>query len=209
MKLLVLGATGKTGRAIVTDALSRGHQVTILARNPDRAAGLRPVRIIQGDARDPAAVARAVAGQDAVVSSLGTPVSPFCEVTLLSDATRILVHEMRRAGVACLVAITGMGAGDSAGHGGFFFDRVFKPAMLRKVYEDKDRQEALIHESGLDWTILRPSVLNDKSSRGTVRVLTDLRGFHGGTIARRDVAQILLDEVETPQLQGTMPLITW
>ena len=193
----------------MADALSRGHQVTILARNPDKAADLRPARIIPGDARDPAAVANALAGQDAAVSSLGTPVSPFREVTLLSDATRVLIHQMQQAGVARLVAITGMGAGDSAGHGGLFFDWVFKPVMLRKVYKDKNRQEALIRESGLEWTILRPSVLNDQRPRGTVRILTDLHGFHGGTIARRDVARIVLDELETPEVQCTIPLITW
>ena len=106
----------------MADALPRGHQVTILARNPEKAADLHPARIIPGDARDPAAGANALAGQDAAVSSLGTPVSPFREVTLLSDATRVLIHQMQQAGVARLVAITGMGADDSAGHGGLFFD---------------------------------------------------------------------------------------
>jgi hypothetical protein len=59
------------------------------------------------------------------------------------------------------------------------------PLLLRKVYADKDRQEAIIEGSGLDWVIVRPAVLNDKPRRGGVRALVDLGSFHGGTIARR------------------------
>ena len=116
---------------------------------------------------------------------------------------------MRRQGVSRLLAITGMGAGDSAGHGGFFFDRVFKPLMLRKVYQDKDRQEAIIRESGLDWTIVRPSVLNDKPAKGQVRAMVDLSEFHGGTISRADVAGFILDELEARRWEKAAPLISW
>ncbi len=209
MKLLVLGATGGTGKAIVNAALAAGHEVTILVRNPEKAQDLGGARRIIGNALDPKAVAEALTGSDAVISALGTPVSPFKEVRLLSLATRILVDEMRRAGVPRLLAITGMGAGDSAGHGGFVFDRVFKPLMLRKVYQDKDRQEAIIRESGLDWTIVRPSVLNDKPATGQVRAMVDLAGFHGGTISRADVAGFLLGELEARRWEKATPLISW
>ena len=209
MKLLVLGATGGTGKAIVHAALAAGHEVTILVRNPEKAQDLSGARLITGNALDPKAVAEALTGSDAVISALGTPVSPFREVRLLSSATRILVDEMRRQGVSRLLAITGMGAGDSAGHGGFFFDRVFKPLMLRKVYQDKDRQEAIIRESGLDWTIVRPSVLNDKPATGRVRAMIDLADFHGGTISRADVAGFILDELEARRWENASPLISW
>ncbi|MEO5620588.1 MAG: SDR family oxidoreductase [Cypionkella sp.] len=209
MKLLVLGATGGTGKAIVHAALTAGHEVTILVRNPEKAQDLNGARLIKGNALDPKAVAEALTGTDAVISALGTPVSPFKEVTLLSSATRILIDEMRRQGVSRLLAITGMGAGDSAGHGGFVFDRVFKPLMLRKVYQDKDRQEAIIRESGLDWTILRPSVLTDKPAKGQLRAMVDLTGFHGGNIARADVAKFILDELDARRWQNAAPLISW
>ncbi len=209
MKLLVLGATGGTGKAIVHAALAAGHEVTILVRTPEKAQDLKGARVITGNALDPRAVAEALTGSDAVISALGTPVSPFREVTLLSSATRILVDEMRRQGVSRLLAITGMGAGDSAGHGGFVFDRVFKPLMLRKVYQDKDRQEAIIRASGLDWTIVRPSVLNDKPAKGGVRAMTDLADFHGGTISRADVAGFILGELDARRWDKAAPLISW
>ena len=208
-KILVLGATGGTGRLIVKQAIARGFEVRVLVRSPAKAVGLEGAEVFIGDARDEAALRKALEGSDAIVSALGTPVSPFREVTLLSSATKALVSAMKAAGVSRLVCITGMGAGDSAGHGGFVFDRLILPALLRKVYADKNRQEAIVRGSGLDWVLVRPSVLNDKPPMRGVRALTDLSGFHGGTIARADVAGFVLDQVNTDAWLGRSPLITW
>ena len=208
-KLLVLGATGGTGRLIVAQAISRGYDVTILARNAERAKGLEGAKVVIGDALDETALRSALEGQDAVISALGTPASPFRAVTLLSAASQVLVAAMQDQGVKKLVAITGMGAGKSRGHGGFVFDRLIMPLLLRKVYADKNRQEDVIRTSGLDWVIVRPSVLNDKPPRGSVRALLDLEGFNGGTIARADVADFVLDQVESDAFKGKTPLVTW
>ncbi|TNC64920.1 NAD-dependent epimerase/dehydratase family protein [Rubellimicrobium roseum] len=207
-RVLVLGATGGTGRAIVRRLRETGDVPVALVRSPDKARDL-DAEIVQGDARDPAALDRALEGVDAVVSALGTPASPFREVTALSTATKVLVTAMRRKGVRRLVAITGMGAGDSRGHGGALFDRVLMPLLLRKVYADKDRQEAIIAGSGLDWMIVRPAVLNDKPKHGAVRALLDLSGFQGGTIARADVADFVVDQVGSDAYLGQKPLIAW
>jgi len=208
-KILVLGATGGTGRLIVGQAVARGYDVAALVRSPDAARHLGGARLIVGDARDETILRQALRGRDAVISALGTPASPRREVTLLSTATRALVSAMKAEQVARLVGITGMGAGDSAGHGGFLFDKLIFPLLLRKVYADKNRQEALIRDSGLDWVLVRPSVLNDKPARGDVRALTDLTGFHGGTIARADVAAFVLDQVTSSDWIHRSPLITW
>lgn len=206
--LLVLGATGGTGRQIVSQALARGMRVRALVRSPER-ANLPGAELVVGDARDEAALRQALRGADAVVSALGTPVSPFRAVTLLSAATRALVSAMAAENVRRLVCITGIGAGDSAGHGGVLFDRVIRPALLRHVYADKDRQEAVIRASGLDWVLVRPLVLNDKPPRGHVRATTDLSGLHGGTIARADVASFVLDQVRSDAWLHRAPSILW
>lgn len=208
-KILVLGATGGTGSLIVAQGLARGYDVTALVRSPGKADGLPGAKLVVGDARDPKVLREALRGQGAVVSALGTPASPFREVTLLSGVTRTLVGAMKEEGVARLVAITGIGAGDSRGHGGFAFDRLILPLLLRHVYADKDRQEAVVRESGLDWVLVRPAVLSNKPGRGVVRPLTDLSGFHGGSIAREDVARFVLDQIETDAWVGRTPLITW
>ena len=135
MKILVLGATGATGLLIFNQATAKGHAVVALVRSKARATDLAGAELVEGDARDAAALTRAVAGCDAVVSSLGTSMSPFREVTVLSTATRALVGVMAKQNIRRLVCITGVGAGDSRGHGGFFYDRLFLPLMLRKVYD--------------------------------------------------------------------------
>jgi putative NADH-flavin reductase len=208
-KILVLGATGTTGRLIVSQALARGHEVTALVRSPDKARGLNGAKLVVGDARDEKQLREAVSGQDAVVSALGTPASPFREVTLLSTATRALVNAMKAEQVSRLVCITGIGSGDSAGHGGFVFDKVIFPLLLRKVYADKNRQEGIVRNSGLDWVLVRPAVLNDKPGRDKIRTLTDLSRFHGGTISREDVAKFVLDQLRADAWLHRSPLISW
>lgn len=207
-KILILGATGGTGRLLVQQALARGYEVTALVRAPEKAGDLGGARIVQGDARDVATLRAALRGQDAVVSALGTPASPFRPVSLVSEATRALVSAMTAEQVRRLVVITGIGAGDSAGHGGFLFDKLIFPLLLRHVYADKDRQEAIVRASGLDWVLVRPTILNNKPATGNVHALTDLRGFHGGAIARADVARFVLDQVQGNTWLGQSPLVT-
>ena len=208
-KILVIGATGGTGRLIVSQALARGYDVTALVHSPEKGSDLTGASLIVGDARDEIALREALKGRGAVVSALGTAASPFREVTLLSTATRALVSAMKVEQVSRLVCITGIGAGDSAGHGGFVFDNLIFPMLLRKVYADKNRQEAIVRESGLDWVLVRPTILNDKPGRDTIRALTDLSGFHGGTISRQDVAKFVLDQLHADTWLHRSPLITW
>jgi len=206
---LVLGATGGTGRLIVSQALAQGYDVAALVHSPEKGGDLQGANVIVGDARDERALREALKGRDAVVSALGTAASPFREVTLLSVATRALVSAMKVEQVSRLVCITGIGAGDSAGHGGFVFDHLIFPLLLRHVYADKNRQEAIVRDSGLDWVLIRPSILNDKPGRGTIRALTDLSGFHGGTISRQDVATFVVRQLRADTWLRQAPLITW
>jgi uncharacterized protein YbjT (DUF2867 family) len=209
MKVLLLGATGGTGREILREAIARGHSVVALVRSRAKATDLAGAELVEGDARDEQAISRALVGCSAVISSLGTPMSPFREVTLLSVATRALVKAMESADVRRLVCITGLGAGDSRGHGGFLFDRLLLPLLLRKVYADKDRQEDAVRASKLDWVLVRPVVLNDKPAKGTVRAQTDLSGVHGGTVSRGDVAKFVVQQLTDDRWLRRAPLITW
>jgi uncharacterized protein YbjT (DUF2867 family) len=209
MKVLILGATGGTGREIVREASAQGHQAVALVRSTTKAAGLAGAELVEGDARDEQALSRALEGCSAVICSLGTAMSPFREVTLLSVATRALVKAMEARNVRRLVCITGLGAGDSRGHGGFLFDTLIFPLLLRKVYDDKNRQEDAVRASKLDWVLVRPVVLNDKPARGAVRALTDLSGVHGGDVARSDVAKFVVQQLTDDTWLRRAPLITW
>jgi uncharacterized protein YbjT (DUF2867 family) len=99
MRVLLLGATGGTGREIVPEAGAQGHSVVALVRSRTKATGLAGAELVEGDARDEQALSRALEGCSGVISSLGTPMSPFREVTLLSVATRALVTAMESRNV--------------------------------------------------------------------------------------------------------------
>jgi len=207
VRILVLGATGGTGRLIVREAAAAGHRVRALVRSKAKAESLAGADLVEGDALDEQALARALEGCEAVVSSLGTPMSPFNEVTLLSRASRALVSAMERANVRRLVCITGLGAGDSRGHGGFMFDAFVLPVLLRNVYRDKDRQEAIVRASALDWVLVRPMILTDEPAKGAVRAQTDLSDVHGGAIARADVAAFVVRQLTSDEWLRQAPLI--
>ena len=121
---------------------------------------------------------------------------------------RVLIDAMQKLRITRLVCITGIGAGDSHGHGGFLYDHIAQPLLLNSTYHDKNRQEDEIRKSGLDWTIVRPTILTDGPATGAIRALTDLTGFHGGSIARADVARFLIKELEERRWAGQSPVIT-
>ena len=142
MRILVIGATGPTGRQIVDQSLAAGHEVTACVRGPDSRALPSGARVVKADVLDRASLAEAVKGQQAVISSLGTRLSRK-PTTLLSEGTRNLIAAMTDAGARRFICITGIGAGDSRGHGGFVYDRIIQPLLLKEIYKDKDRQEAV------------------------------------------------------------------
>jgi putative NADH-flavin reductase len=207
MKVLVLGATGGTGRLIVRDAVARGHYVVALVRSK-ASADLPGATMIEGDARDEATLAHAMDSCDAVVSALGTGMGRR-KVDLLTVATRALITAMTRKGVRRLVCVSALGVGDSRGHGGFVFDRLFQPLLLSQAYKDKERQEAAIRASALDWIIVRPAMLTDDPARGSARALTDLAGIKGGKIARADVARFVAEQLTTDTWLRRTPVILW
>jgi putative NADH-flavin reductase len=209
MHLLIAGASRGVGRALVEQALAAGHKVTALARHPARVEGADDrLRTVHGSVLDPAAVAAAVAGQDAVCCALGVK-TPWEQPTLFSQGTARLLEAMKKAGVRRLVCITGIGAGDSRGHGGFLYDRIIYPLMTKGIYADKDRQEALIRASGTDWTIARPGFLTNGPLTGSYRVLTDLTGVTARRISRADVAHFVLSELESGRYIRQTPLLTY
>jgi putative NADH-flavin reductase len=198
VKILVIGATGATGRELIAQGAALGHKVTAAVRHPE-SAGLPPnVKTSRVDVADAASLAIAVTGQDAVVSSLGSKLSRK-PTTLLSDGTRNLLNAMQQSAVRRFVCITGIGAGDSRGHGGFFYDRIIQPLLLNEIYKDKDRQEAIVRASDLDWTLVRPGSLTNGAKTGHVKAFTDLTGVTIGKISRADVAAYILAHLDDKQ----------
>jgi len=208
MKVLVIGGTRGTGREVVAAAHAAGHELTLLARNAERISlPVTGVRVVVGDAGDADDIERAVAGQDAVVWTVG--VGPTRRpVHLFSRSTQFLLAAMAKYRVRRLVCVTGIGAGDSRGHGGFFYDRIVQPLFLKTVYEDKDRQEAMLRGSDVDWTIVRPGTLYNGPETGFALALTDLEGVDAGKVSRADVAAFIVENLETGEFRRTTVLLT-
>lgn len=210
-KVLVIGASRGIGLETVKAALRAGHNVRALARSaasiPIQDAKLDKVA---GDALDGNTIRNSLQGVEAVIQTLGVDFAPrliFQGTSLFSQSTRILVDAMKAAGLRRLLAVTGIGAGDSRGHGGLLYDAVVFPVLLKRVYDDKDVQEWIIRSSGLDWTIARPGLLTNRTATGGYRVLTAPKDWRFGTISRTDVAEFLVRVINDPALIGTTPLL--
>jgi putative NADH-flavin reductase len=208
MNILIVGATRGIGRQLLEQALASRHGVTALVRDPRRLATQHErLRVIKGDILDAESVARAMAGQDAVCCTIGVKV-PWPPLKVFSEGTRNLLQAMKKTGIRRLICVTGIGAGDSRGHGGFLYDYFFRPFLFRLVYADKDRQESLIKASDVDWTIVRPGFLTNGPLTKNYRVLTDMTGVTAGRISRADVAHFILKELESRQYLRQTPLLT-
>ena len=194
MKLGVIGASRGIGRLTVVEALRRGHAVRAVSRSGlDGAEGVEDIR---ADATDPAALEAALVGLDAVLLTLGIPRrfdAYMREVRLFSTVTQALLPAMARQGVRRLLAVTGFGAGDSK-QAMSRPERIGHSLLLGRPYADKDRQEALIRASDLDWTLVRPVILTYGPASGAYRVLDDPKTWRNGLISRADVAHFLVRE---------------
>jgi len=124
------------------------------------------------------AVGSTTEGLDAVINCIG--IRPTRKpVSVFSEGITNVLESMDKNRVNLLISVTGIGAGDSRGHGGFFYDKIFQPLLLNTIYEDKDREESLIKDSQVNWIIVRPGFLTNGPMTGTYRVLTDMQNFAG------------------------------
>jgi putative NADH-flavin reductase len=209
MNLLLIGATRGIGRALAECALNDNHRVRILARKPDKIVSEHPnLEIWQGDILDRSSLREAIEGQDGVCSCIGRGIT-FHPVTLFSEGAANIVEVLGSRPQVKYIAVTGVGAGDTKGHGGFLYDSIFKPLFLRTIYEDKDREEEIIRASPLTWLIVRPAGLTNGKRTGHYRVVTDLEGVVAGRISRLDVADYILKQFTDPTDFHQTPLLTY
>ena len=165
MRLAIFGANGQTGRLATALALKRGHQVAAATRNPAGFPLSDPsLEVIEADARDPAAVADVISGADAVVSTLGVTFTRE-PVDTYSVGTANIVAGMRSAGTRRLVVVSSTAAYPTRRSHRPLTLRLAEPIITRTigrtVYDDIRRMETVVRDSGLEWTIVRPSGLFD------------------------------------------------
>jgi putative NADH-flavin reductase len=224
MKLAVFGANGPTGRLLTRLALDEDHDVVAFTRHPDAFPIQHPrLEVAGGDVHDPAAVASAIKDTDAVVSALGVPFAKT-PITIYSDGAANITAGMHAAGIKRLVAVTSSAVGPHPEPlGGFIFEKIMQPYVVNKlgktVYDDMRRMEAMLADSGLAWTIVRPSGLFQAPTVSDYSIAVDHIGYR--FTARIDLADCLLRQalfdtyvrstiaVATPSAKPSMLKLIW
>jgi putative NADH-flavin reductase len=224
MKLAVFGANGPTGRLLTQLALDEDHDVLAFTRHPEAFPIEDPrLEVAGGDVHDAAAVASAIAGTDAVLSTLGVPFAKTA-ITVYSDGVANIIAGMHGAGIKRFACVSSSAV---APHpeplGGIVFEKIMQPYVVNKLgrtlYDDMRRMEAIVSASDLAWTIVRPSGLFEAPTVSEYAVAIDHIGWR--FTARVDLADCLLRQalgdtytrstiaVATPSAKPSMLKLIW
>jgi uncharacterized protein YbjT (DUF2867 family) len=200
MNLVVLGATGGTGRLVVEQALAAGHTVTALVRSPEKLGTSQPnLRVISGSATDPESVARALESADAVISTLGGGGS------VIADSTAAIVAAARQTGVRRVVVLSSwLVERDRMSP----VIRLATGIAMKGLIKDKSAGEQLLRQSDLDWTIVYASMLGDGPATGSTVLSERVNWSMSQKISRADVATRLVQAATDGQPGGRSVRIT-
>jgi uncharacterized protein len=203
MKIALIGPTGFVGSAVLTEALSRGHAVTALSRTPAKLAPQTGLTVVQADATDPAQVATAVAGTDAVVNAY----NPGWTHPAIHDeflrGTRAIFEGVKRAGVKRLLTVGGAGSLYVAPGVQLVDTPTFPAEWKQGALAAREALNLIRRETALDWTFLSPPVFLQPGERsGTYRLGSDevlMAGDQPAGISVADLAVAIVDEIEHPK----------
>jgi putative NADH-flavin reductase len=194
MKILIIGASQGTGAEAAKNALERGHAVTAFARTPQKLAlEHEHLTLVQGDFHQAESVAKAVPGHDAVIiTASATSLKAFKEnPNYFSQGTRFTIDAMKAHGVRRLIVLSALGTGESRKLMGWFLDMVMISWLLKVPYQDHERQERLVTDSGLDWVIARPGRLTNGPANKSYVTEVEVKPIPK-SISRADVADFLV-----------------
>jgi uncharacterized protein YbjT (DUF2867 family) len=212
VKLIVFGASGRTGKLLLELGANARHEMTAFVRTPAK-LGTVPagVKVVQGDGRDARAVEAAMAGQEGALIAVGLE-SPRKKDTLREDVTRNAIAGLKKHGGRRLVFLSAAGVGDSLEQvkkKSFLFGSVLIPLMLKNAFADALAAENLIKASGLEWVLVRAVGLGNGPPKRDVTAITD--GSTEGlklTIPRADVARFMLIQMTEDRYLGTAPTLS-
>lgn len=209
MKIIVFGATGGTGREIVSQAIDQGHSVTAFARNAASLSGSGGLRVVEGDVFDPVAVAAAIWGHGAVFSALGP--RTLKKTRLLARALPNILAGMRQHYVTRLIVLGAAGAQRDYGKYQNALTRMafwlVRRTLLRHPFADQAAQEHSLAASQIDYTIVRPPRLTDGPATRKYRVVPDALPPGALRISRADVAGFMLLQLTDPRFHRQGPYI--
>ena len=197
MNLLILGATGPTGRHLLDQALNAGHEVTALVRNAGWLTISHPgLAAVIGDATDAAILENALRGKQAVLSALGAGNSLKSDIA--SRAVAALIPALKAQSARRLIFLSAFGVGESFTQASLLQKVVYK-TLTRLIFADKVKADTMMRGSGLDWTLVYPTWLTNGPRTGKYRVGEQLVMQGMAKISRADVADFMLAQLSTDQ----------
>lgn len=212
MKIVVFGATGIVGKAVVNEALKKGHEVTVLTRNA-RKVTIRHehLHIVEGNVADKNVVRTVLKDQEAVIQTLGIGGKGDGKPTsIVSEANKIIMTEMEQMNVKRLIAISVIGAGDSLTFLPWIYRKLVLPLFMKwfqAVIDDKNRMEPMIKRSGLDWTIVRCTTVKERPATGKVNATLDGKGLKF-SISASDMAVFIVNQLTDNSFLKQNPTIS-
>lgn len=212
MKIVVFGATGIVGKAVVNEALSKGHEVTVLTRNARKVTTRHEhLHVVEGDVADENVVRAVLKGQEAVIQTLGIGGKGDGKPTsVVSEANKVIMTEMKRMNVKRLVAISVVGAGDSLTFLPWIYRELVLPVFMKwfqAIIDDKNRMEHMIRKSGLDWTIVRCTTVKERPATGKVNATLDGKGLKF-SISAADMAVFIVNQLTDNSFLKRNPTIS-
>jgi putative NADH-flavin reductase len=206
MKILILGATGRTGQQLVLQSLAQNYEVTALARDPSKITINHPIlTVIKGNVLDKKLLTQIIEGKDAVVSSLGSGNS-LKSRDLIANAVDLIIPSMLANEVSRLIFLSAFGVGESFVQANFIQKLIFR-VPLKNIYSDKEKGEREIRKSRLNWTIVYPVVLTNKSLTGTYKVGEKIPMKGLPKISRADVAEFMIRQLTDDSYIKRSPII--
>ncbi|NQX27734.1 SDR family oxidoreductase [Microbacteriaceae bacterium VKM Ac-2854] len=196
MNVVVLGGAGRTGSLVARVARKAGHEVTLLVRDASRVADGAGLRILSGDATDGAAIARALKGQDGLISTLGSHSMLRSDIARPAATQFVPIAEAER--LRRVIVMSAFGVGATADQATTAVRTAFA-TVLRSLYRDKTAGDDIVRRSTLDWTIVHPVTLTDGAGTGRFTATERLTSGRGRTISRADVAEFLVASLVSPE----------
>lgn len=212
MKIVVFGATGIVGKAVVDEALRRGHEVTVLTRDVRKVTTRHEhLHVVEGNVADKNIVRSVLKGQEAVIQTLGIGGKGDGKPTsIVSEANKIIMTEMEQMNVKRLIAISVVGAGNSLTFLPWIYRKLVLPVFMKwfqAVIDDKNRMEPMIKKSGLDWTIVRCTTVKERPATGRVNATLDGKGLKF-SISATDMAVFIVNQLTDSSFLRQNPTIS-
>ena len=212
MKVIIFGATGFSGQAILAETIKQGHDVTVLVRDSSKVKiNHNNLRIVEGNVLDSQKVAFVIQNQEAVIQCLGVGGKGDGKpTTFISDATKIIVDEMQKQNIKRLIALSNVGAGNSIAFQPWLFTKIiltYFMKWLKVIIDDKNRMEPIIMNSNLNWTIVRCPNIVDKPAKGKYNATLDGKGLKL-SITLDDLSKFMVGQLKETTFNKQAPCVS-